>query len=268
MFSLRSTYLTCALLALFAVPGFSTPIFFADSTTWQSAVTGASTVTFDPVGSYNTPSGFTTGLPLPNAPTFQGMLQLLDSSNPPCSPFSPGNCSLQIIDHNLSTYFDYGHLDSLWWGAYSNSNVASSYLHVTFPTPVTAVAVNLATYGGSGVSYTARLNNDPAQTFVSSLTTGWPNSVFFGFTSPIPVSSIDFYLPPSSNAAPLLNSFSYGNASGGAGPADPSEIPEVATFLAIASGLLGMAGVCRRGRKAEAGSRKTEAGRQKPEAGS
>lgn len=252
MISLRSIYLTCALLALFAIPGFSTTVLYADWSSWQTAVTGTSTVNFDPVGSYNTSTGFTTGLTLPDNPTFIGVLQTADGTTPPCSPYTPGNCSLQVIDHTMSQYFNFDSVDSLFWGAYSNGNVLTSLLQITWPTPVTAVGLNLATYGGSGASFNVQLNGDSSQVFATAPTTGWPNSTFFGLTSTTPISSLAIYLPAGVSADPLLNSFTYGTAQSagvgdpGPGPGDPSDTPEISTFLSIASGLIGMAGASRK----------------------
>ena len=258
MISLRSICLTCALLALFAMPAFSTPVLYTDWNSWLNAVTSPSTVTFA-VGSYNNSTGFTTGLALPDNPTFVGMLQMGDGSNPPCSTYQPGNCSLQVLNHNTSPYFNYGNLDPLAWGAYTSGNVLSSSLHITWPTPVTAIALNLLTWGGSGITYNVQLNGDSNQVFTSSPTvagSGAPSEAFLGFVSSTPISSIDFYLPSGTGASPLLNQFSYvpsgSGSTGQTGDQDPSQIPELQTFLLIASGLIGMALVGRRARRAAA----------------
>jgi hypothetical protein len=234
MISLRSTCLSCALLALSAVPAFCTPVFFTDRPTWLTAVTAPSTVTFDTAfGDYNTAAGYSTGLVLPDGPTFVGSL-LVNGV--------PGY-SLTIVDPALNpTYWNYGSGGSLAWSTMSGLTT-SSVLHVTWATPVTAFAVDLMTYTG-GVSYTAKLNSDSGQVYSSNATPGYPNHTFFGLTSVIPITSVDFYLPPTSGEVPRLDNFAYGTAA-----SDPGQVPEAATSLLIASGMIGMALIGRRSRR-------------------
>lgn len=237
MISLRHTYLSCALLAASAAPAFCTLVVQSDRSTWLSAVTSPTTIGFEgSVGNYSTSAGFTMGLVLPDNPTFVGSLITNGSS---------GN-NLNILDHNASQYYNYGSGDSLWWSA--NSSNTTAVLHITWPTPVTAVAVDLMTYGGSSTGYNVKLNNDPGQVYVSNPTPGWPTQVFFGFTSDTPISSIDFYLPAGSlGVTPLIDNFAYSLAnSGGTGPSDPSDTPEPSTLLLISTGLIGLAAMRKR----------------------
>lgn len=236
MISLRSIYLTCALLGIFSLPAFCTPVFYADRTSWLNVVSGPTTLTFEnAVGNYSTSTGFTTGLVLPDNPTFVGMIQ---------SSGGTWGYNLQIVDHNASQWDNFGSGDSLWWSA-TSSLVPVSYVHVTFPTPVTAIAVDLMTSGGTSTGFNARLNGNSSLVYTSSPTTGWPNHTFFGFTSTdVPVSSIDFYLPANSTVTPLLDNFSFGTAG-----ADPPQTPELSTFLLIATGLIGTAVMGRRARR-------------------
>jgi len=238
MISLRSTYLSCALLALFAVPAFCSPVLFTDSSAWLNAVASPpSTVTFENAnGDYSTAAGFTTGLSLPDSPTFVGMV-LVNGV--------PGNF-LQIVSPSEGSWYDYGSGGSLAWSPLGGLTT-SSFLQVTFPSPVTAFAVDLMTYRG-GVSYTVTINNDPTVVGPTSLTPGFPNRTFFGLTSDTPISSIDFYLSPTSLETPRLDNFSYSTSLAQA-PVDPSDTPELGTFLLIASGLIGMALMGRRLRR-------------------
>jgi hypothetical protein len=231
MISLRSTYLSCALLALSAVPAFCTPVVFADRTSWLNAVAAAQTVTFEnAVANYSTATGYTSALPLLDNPFFLGMTVVNGTSG----------YSLQILDPNLSQYYNFGSGASLWWGAF-NSFTTSSLLRVTFPSPVVAFAVDLMTNGGSNVSYTAKLNNNSTLVYTTSPTPSWPNHIFFGLTSDTPINTIDFYLPSSSiGINPLIDNFSY-STSLAANTSSPSDTPELCTFLLIASGLIGMA---------------------------
>jgi len=146
-------------------------------------------------------------------------------------------------------YSGYSFGNELSWPA--NTPITSSVLQVTFTTPVTAVSVDLMTSGGSGVGYTAMFYNSDSSLFAlnTDTTQGWPAQTFFGLTSDTPFSMIDFYLPASSmGVTPLIDNFSYSTSLAQA-PVDPSDTPELGTFLLIASGLIGMALMGRRLRR-------------------
>jgi hypothetical protein len=237
---LRYIYLSCALLALSAIPAFCTPVFYTSQSAWLTAVSSPTTLTFDgtgsAVGNYSTAAGFTTGLALPDDPTFVGTEVVGGTAG----------YSLSIVNSTLSQYYNFGSGNSLWWAAYGGLT-SSSALQVTFPTAVNAFSVDLMTYSGSGLAYTVELNNNPSLVYTASPTQGWPNQTFFGMTSDTPITSIEFSLPIGASATPLIDNFSYGAAQ------SQPQTPELCTFLLIASGLIGMALVGRRVRGLAAG---------------
>ena len=233
---MRSIYLSCALLALSAVPGFCTSVFYADRTSWLNAVASPSTVDFEnAVGNYSTAAGFTTGLLLPDNPAFVGMVVVNGSAG----------YNLLIQDPTVSQYYNFGSGASLWWSNLGGLTT-SSVLRVTWPSPVKAVGLDIMTYGDSGVSYSVKVNNDASIVYTTGPTQAWsasPTRTFFGFTSDMAISSIDISLPLSSSGTPVIDNFSFATSLAGTTgpPADPTDTPELCTFLLIASGLIGMA---------------------------
>ena len=225
--TLKSTCLFCALVALLATPAFCTVITYTDQMSWQNATTGDSTpIGFEGIATVGNPASFntTTGLVI-NGVEFIGWTSAT---------------SAQVTVYDPSTnqpYFYFGTGSVLYWAQDNGVTGAYPYLEVILPQAVNAVGMNIM--AGTGSVFQAGLNN---ATFVYSTgpTSGWPTPNFFGLTSDTAFTT--FYLQLPGGNTPFIDNFSYGSeqTGGSGGGSDPTDTPEVATFLMIATGLIAL----------------------------
>lgn len=245
--SLRSTYLSCALLALSSIPAVCTPVIYADQTSWLNATTVVSTIGFDGV---NTNAGTilantdSTGL-------FIGGIDFFGST-------SSGGNSLGIADPSAGQlYWDFGTGSLLDWDQFPSSTGFIPSLTITLPQAVTSFGLNVMSNGGSGVNFNVTVNS---VMYSAAPTIGWtstsptsPHNAFFGFTSDTAFTTIVLQLPSGATyVTPIIDNFAYGTAGtvvGDPPPPPPGDTPEPATFLSISSGLIGLAVMARRFRR-------------------
>jgi hypothetical protein len=227
--TLKSTCLFCALVALFAIPAFCTVITFNSQSSWQSATTGDSTpIGFDGIATVGSPASFntTTGLVI-------GGVDFIGWT-------SATSAQTIVYDPSLNQpFFDFGTGSILSWNANNGLTGAYPYLEVILPQAVNAVGMNIM--AGTGSVFQVGLNN-AIFAYTSGATTGWPVPNFFGLTSDTPFTT--FYLQLPGGNTPFIDNFSYGSeqtqGGGGGGGSDPTDTPEVATFLMIATGLIAL----------------------------
>ncbi len=228
MVTAKSICMFCALLALVATPAFCTVVTYTSLASWQSATTGDSTpIGFDISGlttgsqaDFNN-NNMSTGLVI-NGVDFEAMTGASSFDEHVVNP-TPGQ-----------QYYDFGTGSILYWNGYTSGTYP--YLAVTLPQAVTAVGLDVM--GGAGNIYYAGLNN-LTFAYSSAATLGQPNVTFFGLTSDTPFTT--FYLQLPGGNTPFIDNFTYGSEGG----SDPSDTPEAATFLMIATGLIALS----RGRK-------------------
>lgn len=228
--TLKTTCMFCALVALLATPGFCTVITYTDLASWQNATTGDSTINFNGITAVGTQVDFS------NNNTSMGLViggvdfEAMTSAN-------------TFDEHVLNPtagqqYYDYGTGSILYWNPYTSGTYP--YLAVTLPQAVTAVGLDIMT-GGPGNIFYAGLGN-LTFAYSSAPTTGWSTPNFFGLTSDTPFTT--FYLQMPGGNTPIIGPLSYGSeqtqGGGGGGGGDPTDTPEVATFLMIATGLIAL----------------------------
>jgi len=237
MFSLKSVYLSCALVAFSTVPAFATTVVYTNQATWQAASAGLTTIGFDGIAATpGTTVKYTTGLVLAGA-TFQAYT-------------SPTTTDFAIYNPTLGGFWDYSAGSELYWTANNTVNPVIPYLKVTLPQAVTSASIDLMSFGASNVAYKVALN-DLNFLYSSAPTIGYPTRTFFGITSDVPFTSIAFQLS-ANGTTPFVDNFSFGTTS-----SSTTETPEACTFLLIASGLISIARWGRRWTKAPVLSRES-----------
>jgi len=211
------------LLAL--VPAYSTSITtYTTLTDWQLATSSYQTIDFEGL----TPSNTSTPYPSGVSPNGTGV-QFIGMS---------GQTSIQVIDTNLSPWYNFGTNDALMEDmnrATSGSSVP--YIHIVLPTAITALGMDLFSVSPDGLTYTITV----AGSQYTVPTNARPNTAFFGITSDTPITSLDLTLQGTSyngSSHALLDNFSFGAASGGVG--NMSDAPEAGTYFLIGSGLIGL----------------------------
>ncbi len=147
--------------------------------------------------------------------------------------------------------FDLGVASSIpsWSGgaALENNNPSDfDKITVTFPPNIFAFGADFFDANGSnpfgpnGTGYGVSINNGAVTGFTTGAITLLPGSVFFGAASSTAIQSVIFSVPSGRFGLELaLDNFECG--------APAAETPEVATFLAIGTGLIGMRWMRRRG---------------------
>ena len=190
---------------------------YTDLASWEAAVAEIGVDTFNGIAAsgghttYNTATGYNTdalGIDFVGA-------------------FGAGY-SLQIVDalYN-SPYYNFGSGASLGSGTVSTS--LQPYITVALPGNVTAIALNVMTYGSA---YPVTLTASDGTTFQVATASGQQS--FHGFTFSAPVSTLTISIPGAPNfTSVLLDNFRIGTADVAA--------PEPATMLLIGLGLVFMA---------------------------
>src|SRR5438552_2100264 len=149
LFMLRLSYRIFMLVALLASASMATPGYSAtittynDSATWQGASSNLQSINFEGLAppnqstTYTSPTGLTT-----NNVQFIGFT-------------SSGTSSIQVIDTNFSSWYNFGTNDAL--SLLMDRPIATSplpYAHVVLPAGVTSVGFNLFTVSPDALSFT------------------------------------------------------------------------------------------------------------------
>lgn len=205
---------------------------FDSRASWEAATTGKVNVDLESLGlgvsgyaSYSNVSGLTTG-----GLHFVGVLDVnqyfLYALNPPSG-----------ADENFGT-------STILKGPEYR---ATSYLSITMPAATTSFGLDLMTAFPSAQSF--RVLVDGVDTGVVVTTQNRPNPTFFGFTTDTSITEVRILLNGGTlnNTMGLFDNFAYGTAStggttgggtGGTGGQPTEETPEIATMVALGSGLM------------------------------
>jgi hypothetical protein len=213
-----------ALLMLALVPAYSTTITtYGTLTNWQAATTSYQTIDFEGLTPPNTSTPYPSGV----SPTGTGV-QFTGIS---------GSTSIQVIDTNLSPWYNFGTNDALMEDMNRpNSGSPLPYIHIVLPAAITALGMDLFSVSPAGDSFTITV----AGSQYTVATNPNPNTAFWGITSDTAITSVDLTLQGTTyngSSHALLDNFRFGSA-GGAG--NMSEAPEAGTYLLIGSGLIGL----------------------------
>ncbi len=228
--NLRTIFLLAlAALVLAVTPAHSTSLTtFNSLAAWQAASSGVQTIDFE-------------GLTPPNTSTYYSSPTGVTVNNVEFIGYtSSGSSSIQVIDTNLSMWYNFGTNDALMQDMNRpNAGSPLPYIHVVFAVPVTAFGVDLFSVSPDALDFTITLLGNT----YTAPTRARPNTAFFGATSDTPFTTIDFVLQGTTyngSSHALLDNFRFGAAAGG--PTDPpADAPEAATLLLIGSGLVGLA---------------------------
>jgi hypothetical protein len=148
-----------------------------------------------------------------------------------------GSTSIQVIDTNLSPWYNFGTNDALMENTdRANSGSPVPYIHIVLPAAITALGMDLFSVSPAGLSYTITV----AGSQYTVATNPNPNTAFWGITSDTAITSVDLTLQGTTyngSSHELLDNFRFG-AAGGAG--NLSQAPEAGTYLLIGSGLIGL----------------------------
>jgi len=213
-----------AVLMLALVPAYSTTITtYGSLTNWQAATSSYQTIDFEGLTPANTSTPYPSGV----SPAGTGV-QFLGIS---------GSTSIQVIDTNLSPWYNFGTNDALMEDMNRpNSGSPLPYIHIVLPAAVTALGMDLFTVSPNALNYTITV----AGSQYTVATNPNPNTAFWGITSDTAITTVDLTLQGTTyngSSHELLDNFRFG-AAGGAG--DMSEAPEAGTYLLIGSGLIGL----------------------------
>jgi hypothetical protein len=201
-------------LVLGAVPAFAGLTTYPDQASWTAAVSGVTTVTIPDVGGFGS-QYFGTG---DASVTYGGVVFSASSAL--------GNGDLFNVSPEFSTA-----------PPVVSDQQATSGLEnilITFPTPVSAFALNYGTFGGSAVTFTLSNGDTFAQ---GSTGSGYFVPDFAGATD----NSFTSVLLTSPDYVLNVNNVSYANAN--------ATTPEPSFYAALAVGLIGLAFFQRRRRR-------------------
>lgn len=215
---LRRTLIGLA-LAVASFPLAATTITtYTDRALWTAASTGVTTIDFETLGAspgaatgYSTAAGVTL-----SGVNFVGIL--------------PGDYYLFAEKENPGS--------SLYWGSGTvlmgpwYQNLSGRYIQINLPAHVTAFGLDLMANSMTAQQVTIVL---PGVNSFLVNTQANPTRTFWGFTSDTPISTIQI----SATASPLIDNVSFGTAA-------PAQTPEIATFILIGTGLLGLRWLRRR----------------------
>ncbi|HTP88933.1 MAG TPA: hypothetical protein VMJ34_18405 [Bryobacteraceae bacterium] len=195
---------------------------YTDLSEWEAAVTETGLDTFDSISgvgntsTYSNPSGYTDPLGI----DFVGA-------------FATGGNYLEAVGPSLSQNYNYGSGNSLMSGYSSGSN--QPYITVNLPAGVTAIALDVMTYGNI---WPVTLTASDGSTYTIATSSGQRS--FYGFTFSAPISNLKVSIPGSPLFTyALLDNVRIGTC--GTGGGDPSPVPETASLFLIGAGLLVLA---------------------------
>ena len=210
------------LAGLIAIPAYPSVTTYTDLASWQAATSSNyQTVTFegltpaDTSTYFNTASGVTA-----DGVQFSGYT-------------SSGNPSVQVIDTNVSTWYNFGTNDALMQDMNRpNSGSALPYIQIVLPAGVNSVSFDLFSVSPNGL---------PVQITVNGVnytvpTNSCPNTAFWGITSTTPITSITITLLGTTyngSTHLLLDNFRFGSM-------EDTAAPEASTYVLIGSGLVGL----------------------------
>lgn len=222
---MRLSYRTLILVALAAAfivsPGYSATITtYNNSATWQGASSNLQSINFE-------------GLTPPNQSTYYTSPTGVTSNNVQFIGYtSSGASSIQVVDTNFSSWFNFGTNDALMLDMdRPNAGSPLPSMHLVLPAGVTSLGLNLFTVSPDALSFTITV----AGSQYTVPTNNRPSTAFWGFTSDTPISSIDLTLQGTTyngSSHALIDNFQYGMAT--------AQTPEAATFVLIGSGLIGI----------------------------
>ena len=192
-----------AVLMLAFVPAYSTTITtYGSLTNWQSATSSYQTIDFEGL----TPA--LTSTPYPSGLTPNGTgVQFTGIS---------GSTAIQVIDTNLSTWYNFGTNDALMEDTdRPNSGSPVPYIHIVLPAAITALGMDLFTTSPNALSYTITVAGNQ----YTVATNAQPNLAFFGITSDTPITTVDLTLQGTTyngSSHEFVDNFSFGAAGGAA----------------------------------------------------
>lgn len=187
---------------------------------WQAAVVQIGEDTFEGIASsgsnklYNTPAGYTDAVGI----DFVGAFGSSDY--------------LQIVDSLFnSPYYNFGSGASL--GSGTSSTSIQPYITATLPANVTAISLDVMTYGNN-VPVTLTATDASGVEATVTVNTASRQQTFYGFTFSEPISTLTISIPGAPNfTSVLLDNFAIGTAD--------VDAPEPATLLLLGLGLVFMA---------------------------
>ncbi len=205
---------------------------YSDPTAWQGAMLSYNTINFSGfamnpgnVVNYNTSAGLTV-----NGVQFVGQS-------------GPSSYALSVINPQTGWGSNFGSGSVLRGPAYSTDGFNQALI-VNLPAGVTAFGLDLMSQDPSALSFKIVLST--GEFFVSVGTSPWPNRAFFGLTSTVPISQIQFIMESGNDPTvnpllpfsfPLMDNFSTGVAYVPPPPPPPVTAPEATTMLYVATGV-------------------------------
>ena len=230
-------------LAAAATPLYSTTVEYSSRSSWLAAVSGGTTTTFDTAVTGYIPPGPDGNVNLANGGITLDGVTFTGYDNGVGHPGNtPAQYGLSIINGGatLGQYYNWGTGGAILTG--QSYQGALAHLHMSFATAVTAWGSDLMIGGGPG-NYSVQIDGGACPTACLAPTFAFPQAAFFGMTSDTPFNFIDLFVP--SNGRPELDNFSTATAilggGGGGGDIPTGDIPEVATILLCATGLISLA---------------------------
>jgi len=182
---------------------------------WQAAVSETGVDTFD--------SSPWTVATFYNAGESDSLgIDFLGGFIPASSPY------LEDVGPSMSQWFNFGSGDSLASGF--SSSVSQPFIEAMLPSAITAVALDVMTYGNPD-SVTLTFSDNTTET----VSTASLQQTFVGFTFSVPVEWVKVTIPNSpTGTAALIDNFAVATVQSG----DDMDTPEPATFLLIGLGLV------------------------------